>query len=71
MVAIWVNLFQSTCRRIFKTTKPKNKTKITKSIKPNLKREKKNIAKRKANKNMSTRIRRHRKLQNTRYYYKR
>ena len=57
MVAIWVNLFQSTCRRIFKTTKPKNKTKI-KSIKPNLKRKKKNITKRKTNKNMATRIRR-------------
>lgn len=70
MVAIWVNLFQSTCRRIFKTTKPKNKTKI-KSIKPNLEIKKKNITKRKANKNMATRIRRHRKLQNTRYYYKR
>ena len=70
MVAIWVNLFQSTCRRIFKTTKPKNKTKI-KSIKPNLKIKKKNITKRKANKHMATRIRRHRKLQNTRYYYKR
>ena len=71
MVGIWENLFQSTLRRILKTTKPNYKTKITKFIKPNLKRKNKNITKPKTNKNMATRIWRHRKLQNTRYYYKR
>ena len=68
MVAIWVNLFQSTCRRIFKTTKPKNKTKITKSIKPNLKRK---ISPNEKQIKIWQQELEDRKLQNTRYYYKR
>ena len=56
MVGIWENLFQSTLRRILKTTKPNYKTKITKFIKPNLKRKNENITKPKTNKNMATRI---------------
>ena len=68
MVGSRETVLQSSFHRILKRTKSKLKKKrITIFTKSNTKLKNKNLTKPKANKYMATRIRRYRKLQNTRY----